>query len=574
MDPKNASMHVSHVVSRRGEKEYHSYLVRRSYREGGKVKHETVANVSKLPPAAIEALSLALSKKAVVEAGSDFEIISSKRHGASQLLYALAKSSHLIDALGKNSKEKNLVLAMIISQALSPSSKLASVNYLSNSTLADELGISGCDVDDYYSALDWLLDKQDQIESFLIKSHLGTGSMLLYDLSSSYMEGTKCPLSHYGYNRDKKKGKLQIEYGVIATREGLPLGVKVFDGNTSDLASFRSVVEDIKTTHKLDKLIVIGDRGMFSAANIDKLHQIDPSYLYISALRSGQIRSLVESGAIQLGLFDDTDLFEITHPDYLGERLIACKNEELAKKRNHTRQALLEVAKKRLDKLVVAVSANRIKSEAAIGRRIEAALRSTKMSKHIITTVGPGSFSYQIDEDSVRDETATDGIYVIRTTVPGGEASSAQVVEFYKNLANVEKVFRSLKSIDINVRPVRHYLEGRVRAHVFLCVLSAHLLHQAKEKLAPLTFRDTEPQVPLSPVVKKVVSDSARAKAASKVNENGEAVTSLRTLFQELDTLTRNTCRIKDTEVIFEKTTLATPTQRRAFELIGAKIPL
>ena len=567
-------MHVSHVVSRRGEKEYHSYLVRRSYREGGKVKHETVANVSKLPPAAIQALTLALSKKTVIEAGSDFEIISSKRHGASALLYALAKSSGLTDALGKNSKEKNLVLAMIISQALAPSSKLASVRYLSNSTLADELGVSDCDVNDYYSALDWLLERQNQIESSLIKSHLATGSMLLYDLSSSYMEGTKCPLAHYGYSRDKKKNKLQIEYGVIATKEGLPLGVKVFNGNTSDLASLRSVIEDIKTTHKLDKLIVIGDRGMFSATNIDKLHQVDPDYLYISALRSQQIRSLVESDAIQLGLFDDTDLFEISHPDYPGERLIACKNEELAKKRHQTRQALLEVAKTRLDKLQVAVSAGRIKTEAAIGRKIEAALRSTKMNKHIITTVGPGSFDYQIDEDSVSAEAATEGIYVIRTTVPDSEANQAQVVEFYKNLANVEKVFRSLKSIDINVRPVRHFLENRVRAHVFLCVLSAHLLHFAKEKLAPLTFRDTERPIPTSPVAKKVVSDSAKAKAAAKVNENGEAVTSLRTLFQELDTLTRNTCRIKETEVIFEKTTLATVRQRKAFELIGAKMPL
>ena len=567
-------MHVSHIVSRRGEKEYHSYLVRRSYREGGKVKHETVANVSKLPLEALEALSLTLAKKTVIEAGSDFEIISSKRHGASALLYALAKSSGLTDALGKNSKEKNLVLAMIISQALAPSSKLASVRYLSNSTLADELGVSDCDVNDYYSALDWLLERQNQIESSLIKSHLATGSMLLYDLSSSYMEGTKCPLAHYGYSRDKKKNKLQIEYGVIATKEGLPLGVKVFNGNTSDLASLRSVIEDIKTTHKLDKLIVIGDRGMFSATNIDKLHQVDPDYLYISALRSQQIRSLVESDAIQLGLFDDTDLFEISHPDYPGERLIACKNEELAKKRHQTRQALLEVAKTRLDKLQVAVSAGRIKTEAAIGRKIEAALRSTKMNKHIITTVGPGSFDYQIDEDSVSAEAATDGIYVIRTTVPDSEANQAQVVEFYKNLANVEKVFRSLKSIDINVRPVRHFLENRVRAHVFLCVLSAHLLHFAKEKLAPLTFRDTERPIPTSPVAKKVVSDSAKAKAAAKVNENGEAVTSLRTLFQELDTLTRNTCRIKETEVIFEKTTLATVRQRKAFELIGAKMPL
>ncbi len=580
MDPKNASMHVSHVVSRRGEKEYHSYLVRRSYREGGKVKHETVANVSKLPPAAIQALTLALSKKTVIEAGSDFEIISSKRHGASALLYALAKSSGLLDALGKNSalaknsKEKNLVLAMIISQALSPSSKLASVNYLSSSTLADDLGISDCDVNDYYSALDWLLEKQTQIESSLIKSHLSTGSMLLYDLSSSYMEGTKCPLAHYGYSRDKKRNKLQIEYGVITTKEGLPLGVKVFNGNTSDLASFRSVIEDIKTTHKLEKLIVVGDRGMFSTTNIAKLHEVDPSYLYVSALRSQQIRALVESDAIQLGLFDDTDLFEITHSDYQGERLIVCKNQELAQKRHQTRQALLEVAKTRLDKLRVAVSTGKVKTEVAIGRRIEAALRSTKMNKHIITTVSEGSFDYQIDEDSVSAEAAIDGIYVIRTTVSDKEANSAQVVEFYKNLTNVERVFRSLKSIDINVRPVRHYLEKRVRAHVFLCVLSAHLLHFAKDKLAPLTFRDTERPIPTSPVAKKVVSDSAKAKGAAKVNENGEAVTSLRTLFLELDTLARNTCRIRDTEVTFEKTTSPTERQRRAFELIGAKIPL
>ncbi len=572
-DPKNTSLHVSHVVSRRGEKEYHSYLVRRSYREGGKVKRDGSKRL-KASPAAIQARTLALSGKTVIEAGSDFGIISHKRHGASALLHALAKSSGLLDVLGKNSKEKNLVLAMIISQALSPSSKLTSVNYLSSSTLADDLGISDCDVNDYYSALDWLLDKQTQIESSLIKSHLSTGSMLFYDLSSIYMEGTKCPLSHYGYSRDKKRNKLQIEYGVITTKEGLPLGVKVFNGNTSDLASFRSVIEDIKTTHKIDKLIVVGDRGMFSTTNIAKLHEVDPSYLYVSAIRSQQIRALVESDAIQLGLLDDTDLFEITHSDYQGERLIVCKNQKLAQKRHQTRQELLEVAKARLDKLKVAVSTGKVKTEVAIGRRIEAALSSTKMNKHIITTVGPGFFEYQIDEDSVSAEAATDGIYVIRTTVPDKEANSAQVVEFYKNLANVERVFRSLKNIDINVRPVRHYLEGRVKAHVFLCVLSAHLLHFAKEKMAPLTFRDTERPIPTSPVTKKVVSDSTKNKGATKTNKYGEAVSSLRTLFLELDTLARSTCRIRDTEVTLEKTTSPTERQRRAFELIGTKIPL
>ena len=396
----------------------------------------------------------------------------------------------------------------------------------------------------------------------------------MYDLSSSYMEGTKCPLSRYGYSRDKKGGKLQIEYGVVATRAGLPLAVSVFDGNTSDLTSFRSVIEQIKTTHDLKELTLVGDRGMFSTFNIERLHELDPNYLYITAIRSSQIRSLVERGAIQLGLFDDTDLVKITHPDYPGERLVVCRNSELAKKRHHNRQALLHVAKTRLDKLVESVAAARIKTQDDIGRRIEKALLSTKMSKHIITYVGDRSFSYQIDEESVSAEAATDGIYVIRTTVPTTDASSAEVVSFYKNLANVEKVFRSLKSIDVNVRPVRHYLENRVRAHVFLCMLSAHLLHLAKEQLAPITFRDTEPPFPLSPVAKKVVSQSAKNKVASKVNEEGEEATSLRTLFKHLDTMTRNTCRIKDTEVVFQKTTIASQKQCRAFDLIGAKIPL
>lgn len=574
MPNEDVAMHVSRIVSRRGEKEYYSYLVRRSFRENGKVKHETVANISKLPLAAIEAISLALSKKAVVEAGSEFEITKSLKHGSVAFLSELAKSSGLIDCLGPSSKERDLILALIIAQSLKPSSKLAHVNYLSSTTLVDDLDLGELDSDRLYEALDYLLGQQSAIEQKLVKSHIGEGSMLLYDLSSSYMEGSKCPLSRYGYSRDKKRGKLQIEYGVLAAKEGLPLAVKVFPGNTSDLSSFSSVVEDLKTTHNLTKIIIVGDRGMFSSANIDKLQQVDPSYLYISALRSSQIRSLVEQGAIQLGLFDELDLLEISvHPDYPGERLVVCKNEELGRKRSHDRNALIEVATTRLDKLKVSVENGRIKDPGAIGRKVEAALSSTKMSKHIKVNVATQYFDYELDQDSITKEAALDGIYVIRTTVDHKELNSAEVVEAYKNLANVERAFRSLKAIDINVRPVRHYLEDRVRAHVFLCTLSAHLMHFARQKLAPLTFRDTEPPTNTSPVAKKQVSASAKDKAARKVNNNGDEVLSLRALFDNLDTLTRNVCRIKDTQVTFTKTTIPTQLQRQAFELIGAKIP-
>ena len=567
-------MHVSHIVSRRGEKEYHSWLIRRSYRENGKVKHETIANISKLPIATIEAIKLTLAKKSVIEAGSDFEIVETKKLGAGALLLALAKQSSLWPALGKDSKESSVALAMIIAQAINRSSKLAMTKYLPTTTLPDDLGIDVTGVDNYYETLDRLGANQDSIESYLIKAHLGEGSMLLYDLSSSYMEGTKCPLSHYGYSRDKKRGKLQIEYGVLATTTGLPLGVRVFPGNTSDLASFRSVVDDLKQTHGLTKVIVVGDRGMFSAAYIAHLAQLDSSYLYVSALRSTQIRSLINDGAIQLGLFDETDLFEITHPDYPGERLMVAKNEALGKRRALERRALLGVATKRLDLLVAAVEAKRVKSEAAIGRRIEAALRSTKMAKHIRTEVGPGFFDYLVDEESIAAEAKLDGIYVVRTTVGVDDASCDEIVGYYKNLANIERTFRSMKSIDIEVRPVRHYLENRVRAHVLLCVLAAHLLHLAKERLAELTFRDEDPPLPASPVAKKVVSASAKAKAANKVNANSDSVMSFRSLLGELDTLTRSTCQVTGTKVTFQKTSTPTPTQRRAFELIGAKVPV
>ncbi|MGC9156510.1 MAG: IS1634 family transposase, partial [Ferrimicrobium sp.] len=510
-------MHVSHIVSRRGEKEYHSWLIRRSYRENGKVKHETVANISKLPMATIDAIKLTLADKCVIEAGSDFEIVATKKLGATALLLALARQSSLSRALGKDPKRSSLALAMIIAQALNRSSKLAMTSYLPTTTLPEDLGIEVTDVDRYYETLDWLGANQERIESALIRDHLGEGSMLLYDLSSSYMEGTKCPLAHYGYSRDKKRGKLQIEYGVLATTTGLPLGVRVFPGNTSDLASFRSVVDDLAQTYGLAKIIIVGDRGMFSAANISHLAELDPSYLYVSALRSTQIRSLINDGAIRLGLFDATDLFEITHPDYPGERLMVAKNEALGKRRGLERRALLSVAIKRLDALVVSVEAKRVKSEAAIGRRIESALASTKMAKHIHTEVGPESFRYSVDEASIAAEARLDGIYVVRTTVGPEDASCAEIVSYYKNLANIERTFRSMKSIDIEVRPVRHYLETRVRAHVFLCVLAAHLLHLAKERLAELTFRDEDPPVPVSPVAKKVVSTSAKNKAAKKV---------------------------------------------------------
>ena len=567
-------MHVSHIVSRRGEKEYHSWLVRRSYRENGKVKHETIANVSKLPMDAIDALRLALAHKPVIEAGSDFEITSTKKLGAGSLLLALSRQSSLIGALGQDCKESRLALGMIIAQAINRSSKLAMCSYLPTTTLADDLGITGGDVDDYYSALDWLGSNQDAIESHLIKSHLKEGSMLLYDLSSSYMEGTKCPLSRYGYSRDKKRGKLQIEYGVVATTTGLPLAVRVFDGNTSDPASFRSVVDDLAKTHKLTKVVIVGDRGMFSSANISHLGKLDPSYLYVSALRSTQIRSLIQDGAIQLELFDDTDLAEITHPNYPGERLVAARNEVLGRRRGIERQELLRVATERLDVLVAQVEAKKVKSEAAIGRRVERALHSTKMGKHIITEIGEGSFSYTLDEASIAAEARLDGIYVIRTTVSADDASPADVVSYYKNLANLERTFRSMKNIDIKVRPVRHYLKDRVRAHVFACALSAHLLHLARERLAELTFRDEEPPVPASPVAKKVVSESARTKASTKLNANATEVMSFRSLLGELDTMVRSTIRIKGTGVTFQKTSTPTPIQARAFELIGAKIPV
>jgi len=568
-------MHVSHIVSRRGEKEYHSWLVRRSYRQDGKVKHETIANVSKLPKDAIEALSLVLANKPVIEAGADFEILGSKRLGAVGLLHALAKSEGIVRALDVDSRDRvhpRLALAMIIAQTIKRSSKLAMCKYLPTTTLPEDLAISVTGVDDYYETLDWLRRHQNAIESRLIRDHTKVGSMLLYDLSSSYMEGSKCPLSHYGYSRDKKRGKLQIEYGVVATPEGLPLAVRVFPGNTSDLASFRSVTEELKKTYNLTKIVIVGDRGMFSATNIKHLNELDPSYLYVSALRSVQIRQLVENDYIQLGLFDENNLFELTHPDYPGERLIVCRNTALGHKRYIERNQLLDLATKRLEKVKTSVEVGRLRDPGAIGRRVEKALASTKMGKHIITEIAEGVFDFHLDDDSIKDEAALDGIYVIRTTIPKKEASASDVVGYYKNLANLERAFRSMKSIDINVRPIRHYLENRVRAHVFACMLSAHLLHIAKERLSELTFRDEEPPQPISPVAKKVVSASAKAKTASKVNRNGQEVMSFRTLLGELDTLERTTCRVKGCEVTFTKMTNPTPLQQRAFELIGAKL--
>ena len=509
-----------------------------------------------------------------MQAGSEFEITRSLRHGSVSLLRSFADSTGLIDALGPKGPKRDLILALIIAQSLKPSSKLAHVNYLSSTTLPSDLNLGNFDADDCYEALDHLLLQQSIIESRLVSAHIGEGSMLLYYLSSSYMEGTKCPLALYGYSRDKKRHKLQIEYGVLATKEGLPLAVKVFPGNTSDLALASEIVEDLKSTHNLNKVIIVGDRGMFSKANIDKVHKVDPDYLYISALRSTQIRLLVEQGSIQLGLFDEVDLVEISsHPDYAGERLVVCNNDELRRRRSHERSSLLEVASAKLDKLKASVTAGRIKDPAIIGRMIESALSSTKMSKHIKVDVAAGSFDYSIDPESVAKEAASDGIYVIRTTVDEKELDSAGVVEAYKNLANIERAFRSLKTIDVNVRPVRHYLEGRVRSHVLLCTLSAHLMHHVRSRLAPLTFRDTEVPTHESPVAKKHVSATAKAKIAYKVNQDGTPITSLRALFEGLETLTRNTCLIPGTDVTFTKTSIPTDIQRQAFELIGAKIP-
>jgi transposase len=558
-------------------------LLRESYRANGKVRKKTLANVTNWPPHILAKFKKAL--KAEDEAVcDDFEIIRSLPHGHVAAILGTIKKIGLDKAIfSKPSRERSIILALIAQRIINPSSKLHSVRSLSekttSSTLGKELGIENISEEEVYAALDWLYERQGTIENSLAKMHLKDGILLLYDVSSSYYEGETCPLAKFGHNRDEKKGKMQIVYGLLCDVEGRPIAIEVFEGNTADPTTLQLQIQKVKDRFHLQHLVLVGDRGIITETKLQetiKPHGLD----WISALRSSAIQQLIQSGSLQPSLFDDKCLAEITSPDYPEERLVVCRNPFLAEERRKNREDLLVATEKQLQKIAEAVGRNKraLKGAANIGKKVGEVINRYKMKKHFIIDIRENTFEFKRDEEKIRKESSLDGFYVIRSSLLKKESmSSEQLVESYKNLSKVETAFRCLKSIDLEIRPIYHRLAHRVKAHVFLCMLAYYVVRHMRNTLAPLLFEDDDKQAAKKARVCVVHparrSRRAERKALTKHTEDNIPVHSFHSLLEDLGTIVKNWLQmeIKGSSLI-EKTTRPTELQQIALDLLGIAI--
>jgi hypothetical protein len=554
-------------------KTYESHLLRRSYREGGKVLHETVGNLSHLPAETIELIRRSLRGERFVAAQDRLEIVRSLPHGHVAAVLAALRATGLDTLLDRTaSRERDLAIAMIAARVLDPRSKLATTRAWTQSTLADELQVGDANEDALYGAMDWLLERQPRIEKGLAKRHVSEGSLVLYDLTSTYFEGHCCPLAQLGYSRDGKRGLAQIVFGLLTDAQGCPIAVEVFAGNTGDPSTVASQVEKLRERFGLQSVVLVGDRGMLTAARIrDNLCPAGLSW--ITALRAPAIDALRSAGSLQLSLFDEKDLGEITDPTYPGERLVVCRNPLLAEERARKREDLLACTERDLGRLRAQVEAGKLRSEKAIGLRVGRVINRFKMAKHFVLHIAPASFGFERDQERIAQEAALDGFYVLRTNVPETQLDTASVVRSYKSLSQVERAFRSLKTLDLHVRPIHHHTEQRVRAHVLLCMLAYYVQWHMQRAWAPMLFTDELPpgRQGTSPVSPARRSAAAEAKAHTKHRPDGQPVHSFRTLLAELATLARNRVRPVDADdtASFELNTTATPLQREALERLG-----
>lgn len=574
MAQRGTAVHV--VTTRRLYKgrEYTTHLLRRSYREDGKVKNETVGNLSHLPESLIEVIRRALRGETFVSAAERLEVLRSRGHGhveAVRLAMQRLGIESLIASRGCVARDR--ICALIAARVLAPHTKLATARWWQTTTLAEEFGVTDADADDLYAAMDWLLERQPQIERKLAARHLGEGSMALYDLSSSYFEGSHCPLARIGYSRDGRKNKLQVNYGLLTDRRGCPVSVSVYEGNAGDAKTLMPQVHKLRESFGLERLVLVGDRGMISHKALGELRTLE-GMDWITALKSVQIRALVESGAVQLGLFDERNLFELSHPDYPGERLVACRNSELAKLRGHKRRSLLDATVLELAKIRERVAGGKLTGAARIGVRVGRIVDKYKVAKHFELVITDSSLDYRILDDKVAAEAALDGIYLIRTSLPAKQMSCAEAVRSYKSLAQVERAFRSLKTVDLKIRPIHHRLENRVRAHIFLCMLAYYVEWHLIQAWRPMLYADEDQMAKAGrdPVAPAKRSKAALAKVAAHQHLDGAPLHSLRTLLAELATRVRNTCRTPSaTEhpATFELLTVPTNLQRTALELVS-----
>jgi hypothetical protein len=590
MTARSGAMHVARnkrsYVAKSGERRvYESVLVRRTYREGGKVRHETLANLSALPAEAVAAIEAALKGERLVPAGQAVTITGSLPHGHVAAAHAMAAKLGLPALLGPPGRPRDLALALIISRVVKPGSKLSTLTWWDDVTLGADLGVAAASTDDIYAAMDWLGGRQDAIEAELAARHLAPepnpARMALFDLSSSWLEGTHCPLAARGYSRDGKKGRLQIEYGLLTDPAGRPVAVRVFPGNTGDPVAFTAIVQVVREKFGLAKMVMAGDRGMITSARITALNQAGDgtarpdAYGWITALRAPAIRKLMaEDGPLQLSLFDEQDLAEISSPDFPGERLVACRNPVLAADRARKREDLLAATGKLLAPITARVAAGRLAGAAAIGVEVGKVISKYKTAKHFTLTITDTSLTVERRQDQIDAEAALDGFYVLRTPVPAAQLDAPAVVSAYKSLKYVERDFRHIKSDDLDLRPVFHRLEERVKAHVLICMLACYLTWHLRKAWAPLTFTDQTPLPPDNPVAPARRSAAAQAKASARRDPAGRPYRSFRGLIEHLATLTRNQVRFAGASAAVPMLTEPTSAQREAFDLIGVPVPL
>ena len=573
-------------VDKQGRRrDYSSAYLRRTYRDGGTVKNETVASLSALPGHVIDLIDAGLKGQHLVPAGDAVTITGSLPHGHVAAVHAMAAKLGLPALLGPAGPHRDLVMALIICRVVRPGSKLSTLTWWADVTLGTDLGVDGASTDDIYAAMDWLARRQDSIEAQLAARHLAPaaspGRQALFDLSSSWVEGRCCPLAARGYSRDGKKGRLQIEYGLLTDPAGRPVAVRVFPGNTGDPSAFTEVVEVVRDKFRLAGMVMAGDRGMITSARIAALNQLqdgtarpDP-YRWITALRAPAIRKLMAGdGPLQLSLSGEQDLAEITSDDFPGERLIACRNPVLAAGRARKREDLLAATEKLLAPLIARVAAGRLAGAGPIGVEVGKVISKYKTAKHFTVAITDTTLTVQRRQEQIDAEAALDGCYVLRTPVPASELDAPGVVRAYKNLKYAERDFRHIKADDLDLRPVFHWLEERVKAHVLICMLACYLTWHLRRAWAPLTFTDEQPPGQGNPVVPARRSAAAQAKASGQHDPAGRPYRSFRGLLEHLATLTRNQVRFAATRATVPMLAEPTSVQREAFRLLGVPIPL
>jgi DDE family transposase len=552
---------------------YTSYLLRRSYREGGKVRHENLGNLSHLPIEVIEAIRQMLAGRVLVDLDQQLEIEQSLPHGHIAAVLGVLRRLDLERLLSRERcRERDLVVAMICQLVIAPGSKLSMTRRFQQTTLADELSLAEVTEAELLQAMDWLAERQERIERTLARRHLADGGFVLYDLSSSYVEGRCCELAALGHSRDGKPGKLQVNWGLVCSPEGRPVSVQVHPGNTADPTTVPGVIDTVKQQFGIERVILVGDRAMITDAHAQTLKELGAGF--VSALKTAQIRKLIGSGELQLSLFDERDLAEITSEEFPGERLVVCRNPHLAAERARKREDLLQATERELDKVKASVENPRGRLHRAdagrIGERAGRVTNKYKVAKHFELEIQDGVFAYRRKTEQIAQEAGLDGIYVLRTTCPEEQLTTQAVVRVYKQLKLAERAYRTIKDA-LDVRPIRHHLQDRVQAHFFLFLLAYHLLFELQARLAPMLFCDDTPLTPADPVAPARRSPPANTKAGSHRTPDGLPAYNLTDLIAELGTICRNQLRVGDNQHTFPRLTNTNPVQAKALQLLDIK---